>query len=60
LQPKNDACYKGSFFEGDSYIVLRTKMRGNAFERDIFFWLGGVSPTLVTHHSSHLACKRVC
>eukprot|EP00041_Stephanoeca_diplocostata_P024948 m.642436 g.642436 ORF g.642436 m.642436 type:complete len:265 (-) comp22639_c0_seq17:2305-3099(-) len=39
----DDDCYDGVFFEGDSYIILQTKMRNNAFERHIFFWLGGSS-----------------
>lgn len=39
----DEDCYDGVFFEGDSYIILQTKMRNNAFERHIFFWLGGMS-----------------
>jgi len=32
----------GKFFEGDSYIVLKTKQKpkSSSFEHDIFFWLG--------------------
>lgn len=32
----------GKFFEGDCYIVLKTKQKPNSssFESDIFFWLG--------------------
>lgn len=35
-----DECYLGKLYSGDSYIILQTKMRENAFERHIFFWLG--------------------
>jgi hypothetical protein len=35
--PKEDY---GSFYQGDSYIVLRTYMEKNKFLYDIFFWLG--------------------
>jgi hypothetical protein len=35
-----DPAYKGKFFSGDSYIILHTKKRDNALDRDIFFWLG--------------------
>lgn len=30
----------GSFFSGDSYIVMNTYMRGNSLQWDIHFWLG--------------------
>eukprot|EP01102_Stenamoeba_stenopodia_P011278 TRINITY_DN344_c0_g1_i1.p1 TRINITY_DN344_c0_g1~~TRINITY_DN344_c0_g1_i1.p1 ORF type:complete len:522 (+),score=188.28 TRINITY_DN344_c0_g1_i1:63-1568(+) len=30
----------GKFYNGDSYIVLNTYQRGNAFRWDIHFWLG--------------------
>jgi hypothetical protein len=36
----DDKSYQGQFHEGDAYIVLQTKMRENALERHIFFWLG--------------------
>lgn len=36
----DDKAYQGQFHEGDSYIILQTKMRENAYERHIFFWLG--------------------
>jgi len=39
----DDKCYQGQFHEGDSYIVLQTKMRENALERHIFYWLGASS-----------------
>jgi len=35
--PKNQI---GSFYEGDSYIVLKTTKVANNFSWDIFFWLG--------------------
>jgi hypothetical protein len=34
---------KGKFYSGDSYIVLLTKKKANALERDIHFWLGAES-----------------
>lgn len=37
--PDNKA-YEGQFHTGDSYIILQTRQPNNAFERDIFFWLG--------------------
>eukprot|EP01103_Thecamoeba_quadrilineata_P013385 TRINITY_DN3706_c0_g1_i1.p1 TRINITY_DN3706_c0_g1~~TRINITY_DN3706_c0_g1_i1.p1 ORF type:complete len:421 (-),score=105.13 TRINITY_DN3706_c0_g1_i1:21-1283(-) len=30
----------GKFYEGDSYIVLKTTKQGNSFKWDIHFWLG--------------------
>jgi hypothetical protein len=36
----NDKAYKGQLHEGDSYIVLHTKMVNNALQRHIYFWLG--------------------
>jgi len=30
----------GSFYDGDSYIVLHTVKTGNNFKYDIYFWLG--------------------
>jgi len=36
----DDKSYQGQFHEGDAYIVLQTKLRENALERHIFFWLG--------------------
>jgi len=36
----DDKAYQGQFHEGDSYIILYTKMRENALERHIHFWLG--------------------
>ena len=30
----------GQFYEGDSYIVLKTTKRGSGFEWTLFFWLG--------------------
>jgi len=35
--PENEI---GSFYEGDSYIVLHTIQTGNSFKWDIYFWLG--------------------
>lgn len=32
--------FYGQFYNGDSYIVLNTYKRGNAFRWDIHFWLG--------------------
>jgi len=44
VQDVNDPCNRGSFFEGDSYIILHTKRtRSGALTRDIFFWLGAES-----------------
>lgn len=43
LQARNDPCYKGSFFDGDSYIILQTRKRDRLYVRDIFFWLGAES-----------------
>lgn len=39
-KPASDPSYQGTFFQGDSYIILQTKKRDNALERHIFFWLG--------------------
>lgn len=39
-RPTNEKCYTGSFHSGDSYIVLQTKMRNDAFERHIYYWIG--------------------
>lgn len=39
-QPESDPCYKGSFYDGDSYICLHTKKKPGALERHIYFWLG--------------------
>eukprot|EP00047_Mylnosiga_fluctuans_P019660 m.84690 g.84690 ORF g.84690 m.84690 type:complete len:829 (+) comp8214_c0_seq1:60-2546(+) len=36
----DDKSHQGQFHEGDAYIILQTKMRENALERHIFFWLG--------------------
>jgi len=36
----SDPAYKGKFFAGDAYIILRTRQKSSALERDIFFWLG--------------------
>jgi len=30
----------GSFYDGDSYIILHTIKTGNSFKWDIYFWLG--------------------
>jgi len=30
----------GSFYDGDSYILLNTRQQGNSFKWDIYFWLG--------------------
>jgi len=35
-----DKAYQGQIHEGDAYIILQTKMRENALERHIFYWLG--------------------
>eukprot|EP00051_Salpingoeca_urceolata_P003255 m.56380 g.56380 ORF g.56380 m.56380 type:complete len:830 (-) comp12608_c0_seq1:214-2703(-) len=32
--------YAGQFHKGDSYIILYCKLRGNALEKHIHFWLG--------------------
>jgi len=42
-QPLDDDCYKGSLWDGDSYIILQTKYKPGsetALERHIYFWLG--------------------
>jgi len=39
LEPVPDKAL-GSFYDGDSYIVLETKKVNNSFHWDIFFWLG--------------------
>jgi len=36
----SDNAYQGQFYQGDTYIVLNTKTKGNALERHIYFWLG--------------------
>ena len=34
----------GHFFEGDSYIVLKTSIsKSNSFVHELFFWLGSES-----------------
>jgi hypothetical protein len=30
----------GQFYEGDSYLVLKTSKRGSSFEWSLFYWLG--------------------
>ena len=39
-ETKKDHSASGKLYSGDCYIILHTKKRGEAFERDIFFWLG--------------------
>ena len=46
-----DSSYNGEFFSGDCYIILHTKLRGNALERDIFFWLGKDSSQVPPRHA---------
>jgi len=35
-----DQAYEGQLHEGDAYIILNTKLRGDALEWHIYFWLG--------------------
>ena len=42
----------GQFYEGDSYIVLKTTKRGSGFEWTLFFWLGKDSEVVHSHSNS--------
>jgi len=35
----------GTFYDGDSYIILNTYKKGDAFKHDIHFWLGEYTTT---------------
>ena len=52
----------GTFYDGDSYVVLHTYARGDALAWDVFFWIGKKSSQdeYGTARLQHDSAEHVC